>query len=41
MADDYVAEGFTHLITNASGPEYDLEPLARLVAWRDRRAWAS
>jgi len=37
MADHYVANGITHLICNASGPDYDLSLLERLVAWRDRR----
>ncbi len=36
-ADDYVASGITHLIIGASGPGADLEPLRRLVAWRDAR----
>jgi hypothetical protein len=31
-----VASGITHLIIGASGPD-DLEPLRRLVAWRDAR----
>jgi probable F420-dependent oxidoreductase len=37
-ADDYLAGGYTHLIVGASGPGADLEPLRRLVAWRDERA---
>ena len=36
--DDYVAAGITHLVVGAGGPEYDLEPLRRLVEWRDSRA---
>ena len=36
--DDYLAAGITHLICAAGGPDYDLGPLRRLVAWRDRRA---
>jgi hypothetical protein len=36
-ADAYVAEGFSHLIVSTSGPEYDLEPVRRLVEWRNRR----
>lgn len=38
QADAYVAAGVTHLIARTSGPDYDLEPLRRLVAWRDSRA---
>ena len=34
-ADEYVANGITHLIIGASGPGADLDPLRRLVAWRD------
>ena len=37
LADDYLAAGITHLITDATGPDYDLQPLAELIAWRDRR----
>jgi probable F420-dependent oxidoreductase len=33
--DDYVDAGITHLIVGAGGPEFDLEPLRRLVEWRD------
>ena len=36
--DDYVDLGVTHLIVGAGGPDYDLEPLRKLVAWRDSRA---
>ena len=36
--DEYLAEGITHLICDASGPDYDLAPLRKLVAWRDSRA---
>jgi probable F420-dependent oxidoreductase len=35
--DDYVDAGITHLVVGAGGPEYDLEPLRKLVAWRDSR----
>jgi len=35
--DDYVDVGVTHLVVGAGGPDYDLEPLRRLVAWRDSR----
>jgi probable F420-dependent oxidoreductase len=33
--DDYLAAGITHLICAASGPDYDLAPLQKLIAWRD------
>ncbi len=36
-ADEYVARGITHLIVGSDGPDYDMEPLRRLVAWRDSR----
>ncbi len=36
-ADDYVASGITHLIIGVSGPGAALDPLRRLVAWRDAR----
>jgi len=36
--DAYLAVGITHLICDASGPDYDLAPLRRLIAWRDRQA---
>jgi probable F420-dependent oxidoreductase len=35
-APDYVAAGITFLILPFGGPEFDLEPLAKLVEWRDR-----
>jgi alkanesulfonate monooxygenase SsuD/methylene tetrahydromethanopterin reductase-like flavin-dependent oxidoreductase (luciferase family) len=35
--DDYVEAGITHLVVGSGGPEYDLEPLRKLVAWRDAR----
>jgi hypothetical protein len=37
-ADDYLASGYTHLIVGADGPGAALDPLRRLVAWRDRLA---
>jgi len=36
--DDYLAAGITHLIGESSGPDYDLAPLHRLIAWRDSHA---
>ncbi|MDQ3692234.1 MAG: LLM class F420-dependent oxidoreductase [Chloroflexota bacterium] len=36
-ADDYVANGITHLIIGAGGPGAELDPLRQLVAWRDGR----
>jgi probable F420-dependent oxidoreductase len=33
--DDYLAAGITHLIGESSGPDYDLTPLHKLIAWRD------
>ncbi len=32
---DYLAAGFTHFIGAASGPDYDLTSLERMIAWRD------
>lgn len=37
QADAFVAQGFTHLIVNAGGPDFDTEPLRQLIAWRDQR----
>ena len=34
-ADRYVENGVTHLTVGVNGPDYDLEPLRRLIAWRD------
>ena len=36
--DEYLAAGITHLICSAGGPDYDLAPLRKLIAWRDRQA---
>ena len=36
-AEQYVAQGVSHLLVNASGPDYDLGNLEELVQWRDRR----
>jgi probable F420-dependent oxidoreductase len=35
--DDYVDLGVTHLVVGSGGPDYDLEPLRKLVAWRDSK----
>ena len=35
--DDYVEIGVTHLVVGAGGPDFDLEPLQKLVEWRDQR----
>jgi hypothetical protein len=35
--DEYLAAGITHIIGEASGPDYDLTPLQKLIAWRDRQ----
>ncbi len=37
LGDDYVANGVTHLIARADGPEYDLGDLETLIRWRDGR----
>ena len=34
-ADRYVENGMTHLILGLTGPDYDLNPLKDLIAWRD------
>jgi probable F420-dependent oxidoreductase len=36
--DEYLAEGITHFICAARGPDYDLAPLQKLLAWRERQA---
>jgi probable F420-dependent oxidoreductase len=35
QADEYVANGITHLMIGFSGPDYDLSPLQELISWRD------
>jgi probable F420-dependent oxidoreductase len=37
LADDYVANGITHLIVGVNGPDYNLDGLQQLVEWRDSR----
>lgn len=39
-ADEYLANGITHLICDAGGPDYDLAPLRKLIDWRDRNSQA-
>ncbi len=34
-ADAYVENGITHIMFGFGGPDYDLAPLEKLVAWRD------
>ncbi len=36
--DDFLAAGISHFICDASGPDYDLGPLRKLLAWRDGRS---
>jgi probable F420-dependent oxidoreductase len=36
--DEYRAAGFTHFLCDAKGPDYDLSPLHKLLAWRDAQA---
>ena len=38
QADEYLANGITHLIISANGPGSDLDEVRRLVSWRDARA---
>ena len=35
--DAFVDAGITHLVVGAGGPDFDLGPLRKLVAWRDSR----
>jgi probable F420-dependent oxidoreductase len=37
QADEYVANGITHLMIGISGPDWDLTPIRKLVEWRDSR----
>jgi len=39
--DEYLAEGITHFICDATGPDYDLAPLRKLMDWRARQACRS
>jgi len=36
-AEEYVRNGITHLIVGSSGPDWNLDEVRRLVAWRDSR----
>jgi probable F420-dependent oxidoreductase len=36
-ADEYVEVGATFLVANATGPDYDMSNLRRLISWRDQR----
>lgn len=36
-AEEYVTRGFTHLITLALGPDWDLSATKKLIAWRDKQ----
>jgi probable F420-dependent oxidoreductase len=38
VADDFVAAGFTHLIGGCTGPDWDLTPVRKLLAWREQRS---
>lgn len=35
LADDYLANGITHIIFNVGAPEFDFGPVEQLIAWRD------
>jgi probable F420-dependent oxidoreductase len=37
-ADGYIEHGITHIIYGVGGPNYDLDPLKRLLEWRDSRS---
>jgi probable F420-dependent oxidoreductase len=37
LLEEYLEAGIGHFVVNADGPDYDLEPLRKLVAWRDSR----
>ena len=36
-ADELVEIGVTHFVHSAEGPNWDLGPLAEILAWRDER----
>jgi alkanesulfonate monooxygenase SsuD/methylene tetrahydromethanopterin reductase-like flavin-dependent oxidoreductase (luciferase family) len=36
--DEYLAAGITHIICDATGPDYNLSPLQKLIGWRDAKA---
>ena len=33
--EDFLELGFTDFVVSAQGPDWDLEPLKRVLAWRD------
>jgi len=35
LAEDYRTNGITHLIFGIAGPDFDVEPVEQLLAWRD------
>ena len=35
LADDYLRNGITHLITEVGAPAFDFEPVEQLISWRD------
>jgi probable F420-dependent oxidoreductase len=38
MADEYLAQGITHLIAPANGPDFDMGLVRQLVEWRERHS---
>ncbi len=36
--DEYYEAGITHFIADSKGPDYDLAPLRKLMAWREQQA---
>jgi hypothetical protein len=41
LIDEFLELGFTHFITGAGGPDYDLTTLERILEWRAARAVAA